>query len=125
MKLTRVEWQLMQALWKKHPATAREVAEETPGGTKWAYTTVKTMLTRLVAKGAISEVKRGNTAVYEPLLTPRKARMAALKSLAEEAFDGAFGTLVHFLIEEEKLSPSERRQLTQLLDRESVKGGRK
>jgi BlaI family penicillinase repressor len=122
MKLTRAEWQLMNALWKKHPATTREICEHLPAGTDWAYTTVKTMLSRLAAKGAVSEAKNGNTAVYEPLLTSRKARLTALKSIAEEAFDGAFGTLVHFLLEEEKLSPSDKKRLSKLLESEAQKG---
>ena len=119
MRLTRAEWQLMNALWAKHPATARGICEQLPGGTKWAYTTVKTMLTRLAAKGAVSERKEGNVAVYEPLVTNKRARLAALKSVAEEAFDGAFGALVHFLVEEEELTAAERRKLAGLLRREN------
>jgi len=48
MKLTPAEWRLMNALWEAHPATAREVAERLPGETTWAYTTIKTMLSRLI-----------------------------------------------------------------------------
>ena len=58
MKLTESEWQIMNALWQGHPATAREVAERLPNEVSWAYTTIKTMLTRLAAKNAVSEEKR-------------------------------------------------------------------
>ena len=125
MKLTQAEWQLMKALWKGHPATAREVSERLPAGTRWAYTTIKTMLSRLVAKGALTERKEGNVSVYEPVVTARKARLSALKGVAEDAFDGAFGSLMHFLVEEEELSPAERKALKELLDEESGKGGAK
>ena len=47
MRLTRSEWQIMNALWEHHPATAREVEERLPETVTWAYTTIKTMLTRL------------------------------------------------------------------------------
>ena len=124
MKLTEPEWLIMNALWQGHPATAREVAQRLPDDVQWAYTTIKTMLTRLVAKGALTERKNANVSVYEPLLTRRKARIAALRSLTEEAFDGAFGTLMHFLVEEENLSPSERDKLKRLLDEESGKGAK-
>ncbi len=122
MRLTQAEWQLMNALWEKHPASAREVGENLPRGTKWAYTTIKTMLTRLAAKGAVAERMEGKTAQYEPLVTRRRARLAAVASLAQDAFDGAFGTLVHFLVEEEKLSPAERRKLIAALGKETKKG---
>ncbi|MHC4216037.1 MAG: BlaI/MecI/CopY family transcriptional regulator, partial [Planctomycetota bacterium] len=59
MKLTEAEWLIMNALWHKHPATARQIAERLPAGVKWAYTTIKTMLTRLVEKNALTESKRG------------------------------------------------------------------
>jgi len=122
MRLTKAEWQLMNVLWERHPATAREISESLPGETTWAYTTIKTMLTRLAAKGAVEEHKEGNTASYDPLVTRRKARLSALASLTEEAFDGAFGSLVHFLVEEERLSPSERRKLAEILEKEPKKG---
>lgn len=115
MKLTSVEWKLMNAVWKGHPVTARGVAERLPGDERWAYTTIKTMLTRLVSKGALAERKEGRTSLYEPLVTRKKARAKALGALAADAFDGAFGSLLHFLVEEEELSPTERKKLVELL----------
>ena len=115
MELTKAEWRLMNALWEEHPATAREIGARLSGEKRWAYTTIKTMLTRLVQKGAVSEHKRGNLSFYEPLLSRRKARMAALRSLARDAFEGAFGPLMHFLLEEEALSACERRRLKDML----------
>jgi BlaI family penicillinase repressor len=69
MKLSEAEWQIMNALWKRSPATARDLIEYLPKDTNWAYTTIKTMLSRLLSKHAVSERKRGNTSVYEPLLS--------------------------------------------------------
>ena len=81
MKLSDAEWQLMNALWVNHPATAREIMERLDGEVKWAYTTVKTMLTRLVIKNAMSETKKGNTSYYSPLVSQSSAQRNALKSL--------------------------------------------
>jgi BlaI family transcriptional regulator, penicillinase repressor len=121
MKLTDAEWTLMNALWQKQPATAREIADSLPQTVDWAYTTIKTMLDRLVEKGVLSESKRGVTSVYCPLITKRAARSSALKTLANHAFDGAFGPLVHFLIEDKKLSPKERKILLEALRKEDKK----
>ena len=123
MKLTKAEWQIMNALWEAHPATAREVMDRLPAGVKWAYTTIKTMLTRLVEKQAVSESKQGNTSVPAPLVSQRKARISAFKSLVETAFDGAMGPLVHFLVEEKQLTSREQAELIQLLqDEDEGKG---
>ena len=116
MKLTEAEWQIMKALWEKHPATAREIMDRLPAGVKWAYTTIKTMLARLTEKKAVSEVKQGNTSVYDPLISQRKARVSAFRSLLETAFDGAMGPLVHFLVEEEQLSDEQKAELARLVE---------
>ena len=115
MKLTKAEWQIMNVLWKDWPATARQIADRLPDEVNWAYTTIKTMLTRLADKQAVRESKKGHVGVYEPNLTRRDARRNALDSLLDQAFDGAFGPLMHFLVEDEKLSPKERHQVMEIL----------
>jgi BlaI family penicillinase repressor len=126
MKLTEAEWLIMNALWRGYPATARQIAERLPAGINWAYTTIKTMLTRLVEKNALTEQKRGNTSLYEPLVSKQNARLNAIKTLADQAFDGAFGPLMHFLLEEEKLSAKQRKELMSILKNNlKQKGDRK
>lgn len=127
MKLTEAEWQIMKALWKGFPANTRQVAERLPAGTNWAYTTIKTMLTRLADKKAVRESKLGKTALYEPLLTQANARKNALKGLMDQAFDGAFGPMMHFLLENQKLSPKQRDELMAALKEDGTekKGGSK
>ena len=123
MKLTEAEWQIMNVLWDDSPATTREIADRLPEDIKWAYTTIKTMLTRLAEKKVIKETKSGGIGVYRPVLTRQKARRSALKSLANQAFDGAFGPLMHFLVEDQRLSARQKRQLLEALKNE--KGGEK
>ena len=115
MKLSKAEWQIMNVLWQDNPTTARELIERLPLGVNWAYTTVKTMLNRLVDKKALTEYKQGNTSFYKPLISQRKARLNAFKSLLDQAFNGATGPLVHFLIEEQKLSDKQRQEILGVL----------
>ena len=119
MKLTQAEWQIMNTLWQEHPATARELMQRLPRGINWAYTTIKTMLSRLVEKKAVSEQKQGNTSLYKPLVSQKKARHSALKSMLDQAFEGAMGPLMHFLIEEEQLSEKQRQQMFQILQKKT------
>ena len=125
MKLSEAEWQIMNALWKRSPATARDLTEYLPKDTNWAYTTIKTMLSRLVTKKAVSERKRGNTSVYEPLISKTKARSKAVVSLVNQAFDGTVAPLMHFLVEEKKLTKKQREELINLLNNETKPGGDK
>jgi predicted transcriptional regulator len=115
-KLTEAEWQIMNTLWDHYPATARDVLERLPNEVDWAYTTLKTLLSRMVSKGLVSERKRGNTSIYEPDISRTKARWQAVSSVMDQAFEGAVEPMLHFLLAENKLSQKERRELARMLD---------
>ncbi len=125
MKLTEAEWQVMKALWIEHPATARQVVDRLPRTVRWAYTTVKTMLTRLAEKGAVREGKEGSISWYDPLVSERNARLHAVRALLDQAFNGALGPLMHFLVEEKQLTPKVRKELRQVLQEEAKRKGKK
>lgn len=125
MKLTEAEWQIMKALWQDWPATARQIADRLDGEINWAYTTIKTMLTRLVEKKCVKEMKNGNISVYEPVITRTSAQRNALKSLVNQAFDGAFGPLMHFLVEDQKLTEKQKEELLAALKEGVQKGAEK
>jgi BlaI family penicillinase repressor len=122
MRLSESEWQIMNALWKRSPATAREIIEQLPDQVTWAYTTVKTMLTRLEAKKAVAERKRGNTSVYKPLISRKQARRGAFINLFDKVLDGTAAPLLHFLIEERKISEKERKELIRMLQEMDQEG---
>ena len=123
MKLTDSEWRLMNAAWANPPVSARDVLECVEGETGWAYTTVKTMLARLVDKGALSVRKRANTSLYTPIVSRDQARRSAVRSLLDNAFEGAFGPLVHHMVSAERLSAKERRKLRSMLEELDRKRG--
>jgi len=114
--LSEAEWRIMNRVWEKSPATARDVLEAVEAETGWAYTTVKTMMNRLVDKGVLRERKRDNTSWYEPKLTRRRARGAALKALLDRAFGGAVGPMMSHLVDDEKLWRKERAELRRMLE---------
>ncbi|MEM7352745.1 MAG: BlaI/MecI/CopY family transcriptional regulator [Acidobacteriota bacterium] len=116
MRLSDAEWQVMTVVWDDAPASVRDVLEALEKDTGWAYSTVKTMLARLVEKGALSVRKRGNVSLFEPLVTRHEARRSALKTLTERAFGGAFGSLVQHLLDDEKLSVADRAELRRMLE---------
>jgi arylsulfatase A-like enzyme/predicted transcriptional regulator len=116
-QLSEAEWRLMHCLWRKTPLTAREVHGEVEGETGWAYTTVKTMLDRLVEKRALKTSMRGNRALYVPAFAREKARSTALRALVERAFGGTFRGLVEHMVDDEDLSARERADLATLLSK--------
>jgi BlaI family penicillinase repressor len=121
MLLSDAEWKVMKVLWEGHPGSTRDVLEGLSGDPGWAYTTVKTMLARLEEKGVVASEMRRNTTYYRPLLSQDKARKSALRSLVDRAFDGTFGSLIHHLVGEERLSPREQKALRDLIESEERK----
>jgi predicted transcriptional regulator len=114
--ISDAEWTALEALWKGAPATVREVLGRLEGGPGWAYSTVKTLLDRLVEKGVVAAEPAGLSKRYRPLVSRDEARRDAARALADKAFDGRIGSLVHFLLEEERLGPRERARLRAMLE---------
>jgi hypothetical protein len=75
LKLSDAEWTVMRAVWIQAPATARDVLDRVGRDTDWAYTTVKTLLARLVEKDALGVRMKGNVSRYEPRISRRRARV--------------------------------------------------
>ena len=116
MKLTEAEWKVMNVVWERSPCTARQVLEELKDETDWAYTTTKTILTRLVNKGVLWTTMRDNTSIYEPLVGRVDAQHTEVRSLLERAFDGAISPMMRFVLKREGLSKKEREELQRMLD---------
>ena len=122
MRLNDSEWTVMGAVWSAAEAardgevTAREVHDRIGDSAEWSYSTVRTLLARLVEKGALRERKRGNQSMYVTLVTQDEARSSAIRSLLERAFDGTFGSLLQHVAAREKLSRRDRAALASLVD---------
>src|SRR3984957_18604273 len=110
------EWDLLEVLWAKERATAREVAEALATKRGWAVSTVKTLLDRMVPKELVSARQVGNVWEYTPAVRPIEARRSAWGELVEKAFGGAVGPALHFLAKDAKLSKKELAELRTLLD---------
>ena len=71
-KLTRLEHQIMDALWTHGASSVREILERFPERDRPAYTTVQTMVYRLEAKGAVRRAKKiGNAYLFEAVVSQR------------------------------------------------------
>jgi predicted transcriptional regulator len=124
IEISDAEWRVMNVVWASHPVTARAVREALAAETGWAYTTVKTLLDRLEAKGAVASRREGAAKTYLPQVTRDEARRDAARDLADRAFSGSLRGLVHFLIEDEDLSAKDAETLRRIVEgRPRRKGG--
>ena len=120
-RLTRLEMQIMDALWVKSPLSVREIQEAFPEKDRPAYTTVQTMVYRLEGKLAIRRLKKiGNAHIFEPAVS----RSAAHRRLIDELlgfFGGRSQPLMAHLIEAGKLTLDEIREAEQTLRKQQKK----
>lgn len=121
------EWKVLNALWRKHPANARELLELLHDHA-WAYNTLKTMLTRMEEKGFVRTQMRGNVTWYEPAIEQRATQRNAVRTLIDRVFEGAAGPLLAHLADDASLSAAERKKLeawiAEVERKESKRAGR-
>ena len=114
-RLTKLELQIMEALWTGGALSVREIQEAFPERERPAYTTVQTMVYRLETKKAVRRVKKiGNAHIFEAVVS----RSAAQRRLIDELlsfFGGRSQPVVAHLIEAGKLTLEDVQEAEQLL----------
>lgn len=108
----------MQAVWSAGRTTARAVHGQVLDATDWTYSTVRTLLSRLIDKGALAASRDGQTTEYSALITQDAAQNSALRSLMERAFGEQVGPMVQRLVRGQQLSAEDREALRGLLEEE-------
>jgi BlaI family transcriptional regulator, penicillinase repressor len=115
--LTDVEWAIMNVVWEKEPCAAGTVQETLSEAHGWAYSTVKTTMDRMVAKGLLSLQTIRNLNLFSSQITRKEARRGELRRLLKQAFGGALSPMLQFLIDDEALSEEELQELRAVVNR--------
>ena len=114
-RISDAEHAVMEALWEKSPQTAVEVCDSVCGERGWSMPTVKTLLSRLVAKGAVSTEPDGRRFLYTPLLARDDYVGGESRRLVDRLFGGKAAPLFAHLAEAEALSDDDIAEIERLL----------
>jgi BlaI family penicillinase repressor len=114
-KLTRLELQIMEALWSRGPCSVREILESFPEKKRPAYTTVQTTVYRLEVKKALRRVKKIATAFIFEAAVSRKAAERRLIDELLGLFGGRSRPIMAHLIESGKLTLDDVREAEKTL----------
>ena len=108
IKLTPVEWEIMEAIWELDGAVSvRDVMQHGfPNGEK-AYTTVQTMMNILEKKGLLERKKIGLVNFYSSILSRDDLVKEEMSSLVSRVFHGSIPSMANFLFNSEDLSLKE------------------
>jgi len=93
----RLELECLKVLWRLESATVKQVQEFLNKDRRLAYTTIMTVLERLVRRGLVARRKQGRSFVYMPVVDRNALRRVAVSQLLEDFFDGSVSDLIRFL----------------------------
>jgi BlaI family penicillinase repressor len=86
--VTEAEQVLLEALWRRGPLTPPRLIAEVQAARDWGEPTIKTLLSRLMKKGAVRSEKADGRLQYRPLLSRELFVAAEVKALVDRLFDG-------------------------------------
>ena len=114
-ELTEAEWAIIKAVWENEPCAAPTIQEKLHAHRQWTYSTVRTLMDRMVAKGLLSAGKVRNLTLYRSALTRAQAQRGELLYALKHAFNGAMTPMVQCLLETNKLTATELAELETLI----------
>ena len=120
-KLTKLEFQIMEALWARAESSIREILESLPGKRRPAYTTIQTIVYRMEAKGVVHRVRKvGNVHVFSASVSRKAAERRLIDELLA-VFGGRPQSVMAHLVDTGKLTLEDVREAERTLQRLSGK----
>ena len=115
IELTEAEWTIIKTVWESEPCAAPAIQEKLFKRTEWTYSTVRTLMDRMAAKGLLKAEKIRNQTIYCSAVTREQAQRGELLYALKHAFNGALTPMVQCLLETNKLSVTELAELESLI----------
>ena len=115
------EWLVMQVLWEHGPQTANDIVNMLSSEVSWKPRTVKTLISRLVKKGAVNVAEEGYRYRYTAAVDASTCIRSETKSFIRRVYQGAMTPALAAFLEDADLSEQEIKDLQKLLDKK--KGG--
>jgi BlaI family transcriptional regulator, penicillinase repressor len=116
-RISETEWEVMKVIWEGGPQTAATVLEQLrKQDPEWHPKTCKTLLGRLVRKGALNYEEQGRAYLYRAAYAESECVAAVSESFLQRVFGGGLKPMLAHFIESRPLSPGEARELRRMLD---------
>ncbi len=122
MRISSAESAVMEVLWKRSPVTSEDILAEAAQPNGWSESTVRTLLNRLLNKGAVEAERRGRQYFYRPAVKRSQYVHAESKGLLDRLFDGRISPLVAHFSEHDTLTPEDIAELKTLIARIETHG---
>jgi len=114
-RISDAESQVMEAAWRKHPLTPEDIIAATAKPNGWGAGTVRTLITRLLKKGALAGTRREGGYFYHPLISRADYVQAESQTLLDRLFQGQVAPLVAHFAAHRSLSATDVKKLKKLI----------
>lgn len=118
------EWDVMEPIWEAGACTAADVIKRLRETHDWNHSTIRTLLARLVEKGALKYEVDGPRYIYRPAVSRRQCVRQKSRSFLEKAFGGDVAELLMHFVTESPLDKGQIERLRKLLDQKTKEGGK-
>jgi BlaI family penicillinase repressor len=122
VQISDAEWVVMEVLWRTQSAAAADVIAELADARDWNHRTVRTLLTRLVNKGALEARTAGHRYIYRSVVSREKCVRIESRSFLDKVFAGNAADLLLHFARHSKITSAQFKQLRQLLDEKESEG---
>jgi BlaI family transcriptional regulator, penicillinase repressor len=121
MQISDAEWEVMNAVWEGQPLTAAELVTRLAGVVEWSPATIKTLVHRLVKKGALAYEEEGKRYLYRAKVTRSACVRKESRSFLDRVFGGNEAALLEHFVKSSKLSAKEIEELKRILDQQEAR----
>jgi BlaI family penicillinase repressor len=116
-RISETEWEIMRIVWKRQPLTSADViAQLQKEDPTWRAVTAKTLLNRLVRKGALCYETIGRVYHYSARVSEAECVTAVTRSFLDRVFGGSLTGLMAHYVESRKLSATQLNELRRILE---------
>jgi len=115
VSISESEWEVMTLVWAAAPVAAADLVDQLSRKRGWAARTTRTLLERLVAKGALTYEQDGKRYLYRPAITMAECVRRESRSFLDRVFGGKPAAMLVHLVKETPLTPAEIADLRRLL----------
>lgn len=119
MQVTEAEWDVMLAVWQQEEQVAGEIIDRVLQTRDWNHRTIRTLIARLVDKGAIEVRVEAGKHFYRAAISKEACVRSAARSFRDRFFSGDVASLLVHFVENENMSKQQRDELRRLLDEKS------
>lgn len=116
IKITDAEWEVMRVAWAKETVTSKEIRVILENKKRWKAATIKTLIGRLVDKGALRTIKEGNKFIYSAAVTEEESMDSYTDDVLSRVCHKQSGHVISNMIAEATLSKVDIAMLKKLLE---------